>query len=475
MPKNHLYWIFVTFLVSMFSAWCADPYAGTFRYIMRKVQSEAIRPLSERQLFDAGVAGVLASVDENSSYIPPKRYEKLNEEFVQENGSVGILFYQTAAPSKTCVGATIPRSAARSGGVLPGDEITAINGVSLKNASFEEVYAKLQAPVGTEVSLELFRPSTQKEITVLLVSRRLPVSSVTGTVRLNDGTWSFRLPQTAENTGREQKKILYVHIEYFGQETAAEMKRILNQGNVEGAEGLILDLTGNGGGLYEEAVKICGMFLPAKDYPYVQVTGKHDNSFDSREKRIWTNPIVVLIDRHSASAAEVLAACLQDYGERGVIKAICVGERSYGKGTIQKIFDIGPIPDDRRLGNENDPRTLWEKIWEKPERGGIRISTAMYLSPNGRVIHRFPNAKETDEWGVFPNPGWDVDLKDSLRWNANKKKFAADRLEFERLRQSGALPPERWSEIYEFDPALKRGVEVFDDVQKNFSPETSKL
>ena len=476
MPKSHLYWIFATLLVSIFSAWCADPYAGTFRYVMRKVRSRAIRPLTERELFDAGVAGLLASVDENSSYIPPRRYEKLNQEFTQETGSVGVLFYQTEAPAKTWVGTTLPRSAARLGGVLPGDEIIAINGVSLKSASFEEVSAKLQVPVGTEVSLELFRPATQKKLSVLLVSQRQTVPSVTGFARLNDGTWSFRLPQSQEIAGSENKKILYVHVENFGEKTVGEMRQILRQGVAENAEGLVLDLTGNGGGLLEAAIGVCGMFLPEstreKYYPCVWVAGAGKTPVVSSEKRIWAKPVAVLIDRHTASASEILAACLQDYGENGVIQAVCVGERSYGKGTIQEIFDLGPIPDDRYLENENDPRTLWEKIWQKPVRGGFRISTAMYLSPNGRVIHRFPKAKKTDEWGVFPNPGWNVEQTAATQWKTNKKQFDADRLEFDRLRFSGALPKEKWSSVYDFDPVLKRAAEVFNDVPKNFSPKT---
>lgn len=463
----------MTFLVSVFSAWCADPYAGTFRYIVRNVRHRAVDSISERELFDAGVAGLLAAVDENSRYIPPKLYEKQNQEYAQKVGSVGILFYQTASPSKTWVGATEPCSAARLGGVLPGDEIVAINGVPLKNVSFEEVYAKLQVPKGTEVSLELFRPSTQKELTVLLVSQPQDVPSVTGVVRQKDGSWRYRLPQSPEIPGLEQKKILYVHIEFFGEKTVGEMRKILKQGVAEGAEGLILDLTGNGGGLYEDAVDICGMFLPEKELPCVYVTGKKKKARFSDEARIWKKPVVVVIDRDTASASEILAACLQDYGENGTIQAICVGERSYGKGTIQTQFTLGPIPDDRYLENENDPRTLWEKIWQKPIRGGICFSTSKFLRPNGRAIHRSRGTEKTDEWGVSPNPGWNVILHDSPRWKANPKQFTADRLEFERLRQSGALPKERWKEIYEFDPLLKRAAEVFNDVQKNFSPKTS--
>lgn len=500
MPAKHIYWILVVAVLSLFSVWCADPYAGTFRYVVRKIRSHAIRPLSERELFDASISGLIASVDENSSYIQPKTYGDLNEEFHQESGSTGILFYQEPISRKICVGATLPRSSARLAGVLPGDELLAMDGVSFEKLSFEEVCAQLNSPTGVEVSLDVFRPSSQKKLTFPLTSRKLPIESVTGVARSANGSWNYFLPplpsplqsndsaKAAAGTNAQaaprvnpksvseqtppaptaagkagSPKIVYARLETFGERTVEEMRQILKSGRQAQADGLILDLRGNGGGLLESALGVCGLFLPT-NVPVVRIMGPNDSKAEplcSPEKQVWEKPIVILMDGETASASEILAVCLQDYGEQGLIRAICVGSRTYGKGTIQDIFDMGPIPDDRRLASEEDPKTLWQKIWTRPMRGGFRISVAEYLSPSLKRIHRFPNASDADEWGVRPNPGWEVPWSSNPLWQKDRKKFQTEWWNFNDLRRCGALPQNRWEEIYGFDLPLRQAVRFF--------------
>ncbi len=468
MPRKHIYWIIVVAIISFFSIWHGDPYTGAFRYIVRKVRSNAIRSLSERELFDASVSGLLGAVDENSSYIPPQTYEELNREFNQEIGSTGILVYREPETDKNRVGSTLPRSSARLAGILPGDELISIDGDTLENLTLLKIYAKINAPIGTETIYEIFRPSTRKKMTFSLISQRIPIESATGVVRFSDGTWNYYLPplpgkpENVKNT-ENTPKIMYVRLETFGEKTVQEMQRLLRKGNAESATGLILDLTGNSGGLLEPALAICSMFIP-NNLPVVKIwKAKSEEIADvfSSQERLWEKPVAVLIDQNTASASEILAACLQDYGQNGVIQAICVGERTYGKGTIQDIFNMGPIPDDRYLANETDPRTLWEKIWEKPLRGGFRISVAMYLSPNNRQIHRFPDVTDADEWGILPNSGWEAPWKENPRRKDNPRKFQVDFVEFEQLRISGGLRHDHWAEVYEFNSPLKRAVEYF--------------
>lgn len=468
MPRKHIYWIIVVAIISFFSVWCGDPYAGAFRYIVRKVRSNAIRQLSERELFDASISGLLGAVDENSSYIPPQTYDELNREFHQEIGSTGVLVYRDSKTDKNHVGCTLPRSSARLAGILPGDELVSIDGNTLENLTIPEIYAQINAPVGTETIYEIFRPSTRKKMTFPLVSQRMPIESATGVARFSDGTWNYYLPPLPRKTENGEKaenmpKIMYVRLETFGEKTIQEMQQLLRKGNAENATGLILDLTGNGGGLLEPALAICGMFIPS-NLPVVKVRSAQSEELEdvfSSQEQLWKKPVVILVDDNTASASEILAACLQDYGQNGVIQAICVGERTYGKGTIQDIFDMGPIPDDRGLASETDPRTLWEKIWEKPLRGGFRISVAMYLSPNERKIHRFLDATDADEWGIQPNPGWEAPWKENPRRKENPRKFQSELLEFGRLRASGGLHHDRWAEIYDFNWPLKRAVEYF--------------
>lgn len=472
MPRKHFYWILAVMFISALSVWCADPYAGTFRYVVRKVRSHAIRPLSERELFDAGVSGLLAAVDENSSYIPPQTYDELNHEFLQEIGTAGILCWKDPETNRVFVGSVLPFSSARTVGIMPNDELLTIDGQSLSDLSPADIQKKINVPVGREITVEIMRPVSQSRLSFVVASQKIPLESVKGFARKSDGTWEFLLPPFSgqnENSPVSAKNansnILYVKLDSFGEKTVQEMRNILKKGNRENRDGLILDLRGNGGGLLNAAIDVCGMFLP-DGCAVVNLKNAHSDTQEpifSSEKRIWKKPVVILMDGDTASASEILAACLQDYGKKGIVDAICVGSRTYGKGTIQEIFDLGPIPDDRYLANENAPKTLWQKIWEKPLRGGFRISVSTYLSPDGRQIHRFPDSSTTDEWGVLPNEGQDVSLTDHPLWKKNRKQFIQDWIALNCRRDSGGLPRDEWNRIFDFDPALKRAAERFQE------------
>ncbi len=470
MPKKHIYWIFAILCISVCSAWCADPYIGTLRHIIRLVHRHAVSTASEREYFNSAVDGLLASIDENSSFIPPVIYEELNEEFHQESGTVGILFWFDEAEKQYQVGCTFPNSSAREAGIESNDVILSIDGECLDTERAQRILTKLRSPAGTEVKLTFFRPSTQKQETRMLVSRKLPVRSVTGFARRPDSTWVYRLPafpqsETGEGTAGETvlSAPLYVKLETFGEQTAGEMRKLLTHGMQTDACGLVLDLRGNSGGLLETALEICGMFVPNGGI-MVQIVGKEaqtPTSISSKTDPIWTRPVAVLIDHRTASSAEILAVCLQDWGRKGPLKAVCIGTRTYGKGTIQNIFDLGPIPDDRGLEKETDWRTVWKRIHEEPRRGGLRISSEMYLSPDGHMIHRFPDSQKEDEWGVRPNDGWECRITESPEYQREPDRFEKKWKTHKIQRVAGALPEAEWGEIYVLDPPLKRTLDFF--------------
>jgi len=414
---------------------------------------------------------MLASVDENSGYIPPQTYDELNHEFHQEIGTTGILFWKDSVADRFFVGSTLPFSSARMAGIMPGDELLTIDGKSLAGSSSLDILEKINAPIGREITIEILRPASQTKLSFTAVSQKVPIESVKGFARTPEGTWDYLLPtlpspkqSTSDEIHGNSSNILYAKLDTFGEKTVQEMRQILKKGNREKCRGLILDLRGNSGGLLNAALDICGMFLPEKSV-IVNLENAHSDTREpifSTEERIWEKPVIILQDGDTASASEILAACLQDYGKKGTIQALCVGSRTYGKGTIQEIFDLGPIPDDRYLANENDPKTLWQKIWEKPLRGGFRISVSMYLSPDGHQIHRFPNSKETDEWGVQPNEGWEVSLMDHPDWKKSRKQFLQDWLSINCRKDSGGWPQNEWKHIFEFDLTLKRAMEYFE-------------
>ncbi len=201
--------------------------------------------------------------------------------------------------------------------------------------------------------------------------------------------------------------IAYVRIEIFGEKTPNEFRKALASIRSE-AKGLILDLRDNAGGLLPTATDICDMFLDAGTI--VSTKGRREGFSSKHEAEPGTEfpkeiPVVVLINGQSASASEVTAACLQDFH-----RATIVGQRSFGKGSVQNVIEL------------------------EGGKAALRVTSAHYFPPSGRNIHRRPKADDNDEWGVFPDEGFEVVLDE----NATKKVF-------ERLRDRGnplAEPPE---------------------------------
>jgi carboxyl-terminal processing protease len=171
----------------------------------------------------------------------------------------------------------------------------------------------------------------------------------------------------------------------------------------EGVRGVILDLRNDPGGLLRSAVEISDLFLTEGKIVSTKGRNHKDEVYEAKAEGTLLTPyekfpMVVLINKYSASASEILSAALQDH-ERAVV----IGERSYGKGSVQNIILM-----------EHDTSALT-----------LKLTTASYWRPSGKNIHRFPDSKETDEWGVKPNKGFEVPLKDEdrieyLRWRADR-------------------------------------------------------
>jgi len=200
------------------------------------------------------------------------------------------------------------------------------------------------------------------------------------------------------------------------------IKRLLD----EGMRGLILDVRGNPGGLLSSAVDTCDLFISGGD-----ILSTKDRY--GRVNRVWEAsaegtfplfPMVVLIDSHSASASEIVAACLQDYR-----RAVVVGERSWGKGTVQELFPLS--------GNN----------------GMMKLTTASYWSPNHQKIHRGRDDTEESVWGVHPNKGYEVELTE-----AQRRKLLEDRFLHGKPRRHGEPPVEIE------DSQLDRALEYFDSI-----------
>ena len=239
--------------------------------------------------------------------------------------------------------------------------------------SIEEAVKLIQGPLGTSVALSILHEGQQKPASVEVVRRMIEVDTVHGDRRNADGSWDFLLP------GHD--RIGYVRITGFGEKTAADLRQAMDWLTARQMRALILDLRDNPGGLLTSAVDVCRMFI---DKGVIVTTrgreGQIRDGFGAAEKGPFTGfPMAVLVNQDSASASEIVAACLQDHK-----RATIVGQRTYGKGTVQEVSDLGD------------------------ERGELKLTVAGYWRPSNKNIQRRHGAGESDVWGVQPNEGCTV-------------------------------------------------------------------
>jgi len=348
---------------------------GDLALAMDIIDQEYVEKPDREKLYQAAMKGMIDSLDPYSGYIPIDSLKPFQSILDQEFGGVGVILDGPTRRDRLTVMATLLNSPAHMAGIQPGDVILEIDGVDSAKSTVEDVSKKLRGREGTSVNLTLERVNEPNPVVISVVRARIEVESVLGDRRRLDGKWEYRM--------EEDPRIAYMRVELFGEKTTEELRRAIASISKD-SQALIIDLRDNTGGLLNSATDICDMFLD--DGQMVSTRGRGDRldqSYDAKKGTELSNsiPIVVLINEHSASASEVVAACLQDR-----CRATVVGNRSFGKGSVQNV-----IPLDAGLA-------------------AMRLTTAYYYPPSGRLIHRKPSAKEDDIWGVHPDDGCEVKL-----------------------------------------------------------------
>ena len=387
-PRN-LYVLTVTAIVCLL---CHGLHRRTDRAMLvgqaiELVQQNYVEPIESRTLVNAAMAGIAGALDQHSDYIPPTGYEAFQEFMEGEFAGIGVYVDQPKDEPVRVI-TPIVGSPAIDAGVLPGDQIVAVDGVDVRQSDIRDVSKMLRGPVGTRVEMtvqrgggEVDEESTEVESIDLAVRRQnIAVESVIGDHRNADDSWAFRLA--------EDDRIAYIRLRTFGDKTADEMRRVLTTLNND-FDALVIDVRGNGGGLLDRAVEIVDLFLDGDglEDPTIVTTRMRDNRVADRAVATagtmvdLNKPIAVLIDHDSASASEILAAALQDHG-----RAAIVGVRSYGKGTVQHVLPL-------QYGNS-----------------ALRLTVARYYRPTEVNIHRGKDDTDEDPWGVRPDPDLTVEL-----------------------------------------------------------------
>jgi carboxyl-terminal processing protease len=383
MPPRNLLVIAMTIVVSLacYSVASKNRYANLFAEAIEVIDRQSLKQVPREQLFVSAMEGMLKDLDEHSMYISGEMYKMFDEEIRQEFGGVGMYVEMNPKTKRLTVLAPMPGTPAFEVGLRSGDQIIAIDGKDVDGKTRRDAIKLLRGPVGKMVKLQIERGD--ERLTKILKRAVIPIASVHGDFRTADGKWKYVL--------KEQPQIGYIRLLQFGEKSGEEFAAALKEmGRVDG---LIIDLRNNSGGLLDVAIDICDAFLPSDK---TIVSTRSRNSVLDREifstSKLEFNPgipICVLVNRNSASASEVVAGCLQDHG-----RAILVGEQSWGKGTVQNVIPI--------------------------QRGesALKLTTSSYWRPSGEHIDRYDDvAKETNRWGVHPNPGFEVEQTEEEVFN----------------------------------------------------------
>lgn len=308
--------------------------------IISIVNEHYVEPVDWDEVMDGAFRGLLDGLDPHSAYIPRDRLEAINEQFHGKFEGIGIEF--DILGGYITVIAPVVDSPSDRAGLHPGDQLSKINGKDAFKITKEEVFQKLRGPKGTSVTVTVRRPGVEDPFDVHIIRDEIPIYSVTA---------AFMLDQ---ETG-------YIHLGRFSASSSQEVRQAVDRLISQGMRALIFDLRRNSGGFLEQAVDVADYFVTRED-TLVYTLGRKPEA----NEVYMANPgvgysdfaLVVLIDRWSASASEIVAGAIQDL-DRGLV----LGETSFGKGLVQR-------------------------QWSLRDDSAVRVTVARYYTPSGRLIQR---------------------------------------------------------------------------------------
>jgi len=274
---------------------------------------------NEKELVQAAVEGMVGKLDPHSMILWPEAYRSMRDDTIGEFDGVGIEVSQVAAG--LVVVAPLPDSPAERAGILAGDRIVAIDGASTKEMPMGEATRRMKGPAGTTVVLAVERAGLREPRSFTVVRDHVRTTSV-----------DWRVLDRAAGTA-------YVRIATFQERTDRELRQALEGARKEiggPIQGLVLDLRNNPGGLLDQAVKVADRFLPSGVIVTTEARGKKPEVQSAHEKDTEpAYPIVLLVNKGSASASEIVAGALQDHG-----RATVVGAQTFGKGSVQTVIEL---------------------------------------------------------------------------------------------------------------------------------------
>jgi carboxyl-terminal processing protease len=395
-----------------------------------------VSPERERKLVEDMINGGLERLDPHSQYINPKAYALFEKQSDGKFGGIGIqVGFDRKNRNMLTVISPMVDTPAWEAGLLAGDVVLKIDDKATETMRMSEAVDMIQGKPGSKVKLTIARDGLKEPKDITVTRAVIKVPSVLGDLRdpKNPREWEYFVDK--------KNRIGYVRILNFGKNTTKELKEALTKMEKDDVQGLVIDLRNDPGGLLKTAIEVADLFL--REGIIVSTRGRNHANTTYRAKEEGTMlsepghevPIAVLVNQYSASASEILAAALQDHK-----RAVVVGERSFGKGSVQNV------------------------ILMENETSALKLTTASYWRPSGKNIHRFPDKKDFEaakidpnEWGVSPDKGLEVKVKEE-----DRMKYLLWRAERDVIHSKGEAKPKTKTKKDEkpfVDPVLKKALE----------------
>jgi carboxyl-terminal processing protease len=323
--------------------------ARLFEQVVERVATQYVDTLTTEEIYEKAVSGLLQELDDpNSAYLSAARLTRLDESTSGNYAGIGIQI--DSRERWITIVAPLPGTPGERAGLQTGDRIIAIDGEATEGMEPDEARRALRGEPGSRVALTIDRPGVSEPLVFRVTRAIIHAPSVRRVTMLRNG-------------------IGYVDVNVFSESTAVELEQAVAELRDRGMESLILDLRGNPGGLLEQGIAVADLFLDRSD-TIVATVGRTPSSTDTyvdQTRQRWpAMRMLVLVDRGSASASEIVAGALQDHD-----RALLIGETSFGKGSAQSVY---------RLSNGS----------------AVKLTTALWFTPSGRSIQA-PAGTEHDQ------------------------------------------------------------------------------
>ena len=309
-----------------------------FGEVMERAKASYVEEVTDKKLIESAINGMLTSLDPHSSYLDTDDFSYMSEQTKGKFGGLGIEV--TMDNGLVLVVSPIDDTPAYKAGIKAGDYITHIDGETVIGMNLNDAVSKMRGKIGTKVKLSI-RRANEKPFDVTLKREEIKIQSVKTEIKNDD--------------------VLYIRISSFAEENDKEIAKAVSNAKKKLKDklaGIVIDVRNNPGGLLDQAVTVSDLFLDKGEIVSTRSRNEEDTvKYTAEQGDIAKNlPIVVIINEGSASASEILAGALQDHH-----RAIVIGEKSFGKGSVQTVIPLG-------------------------EYGAMRITTARYYTPSGRSI-----------------------------------------------------------------------------------------